>query len=130
MKVKYYDFTPARATLKVTEVGENDSANPSDEPSSKGIAKPVEMGELNKKALSLPKPTYPEEARRLKASGKVTVKIVVDENGKVVSAIASDGPLPLRAAAEEAARLAAFEPVIQGGITVKVSGFLTYVFTP
>jgi TonB family protein len=130
MKVKYYDFTPARATLKVTEVGESDSANPSTDPASKGVAKPVEMGELNKKALSLPKPTYPEEARRLKASGKVTVKIVVDENGKVISATASDGPLPLRAAAEDAARLAAFEPVIQGGITVKVSGFLTYVFTP
>ena len=130
MKVKYYDFTPAKATLKVTEVGESDTGNASTEAGSKGVAKPVEMGELNKKALSLPKPTYPEEARRLKVSGKVIVRIVVDENGKVISASASDGPAPLRAPAEDAARLAAFEPVIQGGITVKVSGFLTYVFTP
>ena len=131
MKVKYFDFTLAQATLKVTEVGETDTANPSKEPASpKGIAKPVEMGELNKKAVTLPKPKYPEEARRLRASGKVTVKVVVDENGNVISATASDGPAPLRAAAEEAARLAKFEPVIQGGITVKISGFLTYVFAP
>ncbi|HEX7296706.1 MAG TPA: TonB family protein [Pyrinomonadaceae bacterium] len=131
MKVKYYDFTPARATLKVTEVGESDSSNPSsDTAPAKGVAKPVEMGELNKKAVILPKPTYPEEARRLRASGKVIVKVLIDENGNVISATASDGPAPLRAAAEEAARLAKFEPVIEGGITVKVSGFLTYVFTP
>lgn len=132
MKVKYTDFTLARATLKVTEVGETDTApNPSKGATpSKGIAKPVEMGELNKKALTLPKAKYPEEARRLRVSGTVTVRVVVDENGKVISAKATDGPPPLRAAAEEAARLATFEPTIQDGITVKVSGVLTYEFTP
>jgi TonB family protein len=132
MKVRYFDFTYARATLKVTEVGESDTApsNTTKGSSSKGVAKPVEMGELNAKALTMPKPKYPEEARRLRASGKVKVQVIVDESGKVVSAKAADGPPPLRAAAEEAARLATFAPVIQDGITVKMAGFLIYEFLP
>ena len=125
MKVRYTDFTPARATLKVTEVGEDE--NPT---TSSGVAKPIEGGVLNSKATSLPKPVYPQEARRLKVSGRVTVRVVVDENGKVASAQATDGPLPLREAAEAAARQATFEPTTKDGITVKVAGTLTYDFAP
>src|SRR6266496_1989989 len=125
MKVRYSDFAPARATLKVTEVAEADST---DNPTAKstGVAKPVEGGVLNSKAIELPKPKYTDEAKRLRVSGTVTVRVVVDENGKVISAMAIDGPLPLREAAEEAARKAFFNPTTQGGITVKVSGVLTY----
>ena len=122
MKVTYSDFTPARATLKVTEVGEDEN------PSAAGVAKPIEGGVLNSKALSLPKPVYPEEAKRIKVSGRVTVRVVVDENGKVTSAQATDGPLPLREAAEAAARQATFAPTTKDGITVKVAGTLTYDF--
>ena len=125
MKVRYMDFTPARATLKVTEVGEDEGAT-----TSSGIAKPIEGGVLNSKATSLPKPVYPQEAKRLKVSGRVTVRVVVDENGKVTSAQATDGPLPLREAAEAAARQATFEPTTKDGITVKVAGTLTYDFAP
>ncbi len=124
MKVRYMDFTQARATLKVTEVGENEV------PTASGVAKPIEGGVLNSKALVLPKPRFPEEARRVKASGTVTVRVVVDENGKVISAKATDGPLPLRGAAEEAARLATFAPTTVAGITVKVAGILTFDFVP
>jgi TonB family protein len=127
MKVRYMDFTPARATLKVTEIGENEVPDTS---GGTGVAKPVEGGVLNSKALSLPKPVFPEEARRIKASGKVTVRVVVDENGKVISAQATDGPLPLREAAEAAARQATFAPTTKDGITVKVAGLLTYDFVP
>ena len=126
MKVRYSDFTPARATLKVTEIGESEV--PTDKDS--GVAKPIEGGVLNSKALSLPKPIFPEEAKRVKASGKVTVRVVVDENGKVISAQATDGPLPLREAAEAAARQATFAPTTKDGITVKVAGVLTYDFIP
>jgi TonB family protein len=122
MKVRYTDFTPAKATLKVTEVGENDTDNPT------GVAKPIEGGVLNAKAVSLPKPVFTEEAKRLKASGRVTVRVVVDENGKVISAKATDGPIPLREAAETAARQAVFQPTVKDGITVKVAGTLTYDF--
>lgn len=125
MKVRYMDFTPARATLKVTEVGEDENST-----ASSGVAKPIEGGVLNSKATSLPKPVYPQEARRLKVSGRVTVRVVVDENGKVISAKATDGPLPLREAAEAAAREATFAPTTKDGITVKVAGTLTYDFAP
>ncbi|HEY2963300.1 MAG TPA: TonB family protein [Pyrinomonadaceae bacterium] len=120
MKVRYMDFAPARATLKVTEIGENETPS--------GVAKPVEFGVLNAKAVSLPKPAYSEEAKRIKARGRVTVRIVVDENGKVTSAQAVDGPLPLREAAEAAAKQAVFNPFNEGGIVVKATGVLTYDF--
>src|SRR5215203_2909384 len=123
MKVQYMDFTPTRATLKVTEIGENEVPD-----SNSGVAKPIEGGVLNSKAVSLPKAVIPQEARRVKASGRVTVKVVVDENGKVISALAIDGPLPLREAAEAAARQAVFTPTTKDGITVKVAGVLTYDF--
>ena len=122
MKVRYTDFTPARATLKVTEIGEKDV------PTDTGVTKPIEVGMLNDKATSLPKPAYPEEARRNKVEGPVRVRIVIDENGKVISAQAMDGPLPLRGAAEEAARQATFTPTTQNGITIKVTGILIYNF--
>lgn len=120
LKVRYTDFAPARATLKVTEIGENDTPA--------GPAKPVEFGVLNDKAVSLPKPVYSEEAKRTKARGRVTVRVVVDESGKVTSAQAADGPLPLRAAAEAAAKQAVFNPFTEGGIVVKATGVLTYDF--
>lgn len=122
MKVRYTDFTPTRATLKVTEVGETESGGDS------SIAKPVEGGALDSKALSKPKAVLSEEAKRLKLSGRITVKVLVDENGKVVSAVAQNGPAALREAAEAAAREATFAPMTQGGITVRVSGTLTYDF--
>jgi TonB family protein len=120
MKVRYTDFVFTQATLKVTEIGETEEST--------GVAKPLEVGVLNAKAISLPKPVYPEEAKRLKASGRVTVRVVVDENGKVISAKATDGPVPLREAAEAAARQAKFEPTTKDGVTVKVTGVLTYDF--
>ena len=123
MKVTYTDFVVGRGTLKVTEIGENEEST-----SSTGVAKPIEAGVLNAKAVSLPKPVYSEEAKRLKASGRVTVRVVIDENGKVISAKATDGPVPLRAAAEAAARQATFQPTTKDGITVKVTGVLTYDF--
>jgi TonB family protein len=126
LKVRYMDFTPTRATLKVTEIGENET--PSTSSTEAGVAKPIEGGVLNAKALSLPKPVYPEEAKRIRAKGRVTVRVVVDENGKVISAQATDGPLPLRETAEAAARQATFEPTTKDGITVKVAGTLTYDF--
>jgi TonB family protein len=124
MKVRYTDFTPSRATLKVTEIGENDDSTSS----STGVAKPVEAGALNAKAVSLPKAVYSEEAKRLKASGRITVRVVVDENGKVIWAQALNGPAVLREAAEAAARQAVFTPTTQDGITVKITGTLTYDF--
>jgi TonB family protein len=124
MKVRYTDFTPTRATLKVTEIGENETPGPSNS----GVAKPVDGGALDSKAVSKPNAVVSEEAKRLKLSGRITVKVIVDENGKVVSAQALNGPAALREAAEAAARQATFAPVTQDGITVRVTGTLMYDF--
>ena len=124
MKIRYTDFTPTRATLKVTEIGESDTPGAS----ATGVAKPIDGGELNSKATSLPRPVVTEEMKRLKASGRITVRVIVDENGKVVSAQALNGIRVLREAAEAAARQATFEPMVTDGITVRVTGTLTYDF--
>lgn len=124
MKVRYLDFTESKATLRVTEIGENEDPTSS----GSGIAKPVEVGALDAKATSLPKPVYSEEAKRLKAKGKVTVKVIVDENGAVTFAQAQNGIAVLREAAEEAARKATFAPLVKDGITVRFTGTLTYEF--
>jgi TonB family protein len=124
MKVRYTDFTPTRATLKVTEIGENETPGTGNS----GVAKPIEGGALESKATSMPKAVLSEEAKRLKLTGRIVVKVLVDENGKVVSAVAQNGPAALREAAEAAARQATFRPMVQDGITVRVSGTLTYDF--
>ncbi len=124
MKIRFKDFTPTRATLKVTEIGENETPGSSNS----GVAKPVDGGALDSKAISKPKAVMTEEAKRLKLSGRIIVKVIVDENGKVVSAQAQNGPAALREAAEAAAREATFAPVTQDGITVRVTGTLTYDF--
>lgn len=84
---------------------------------------------LNSKAISLPKPRYPETARIIKASGAVNVQVLLDETGKVVSAQALSGHPLLRAAAVQAAYQALFTPTILGDRPVKVSGVITYNFT-
>jgi TonB family protein len=125
MKVRYMDFTPTQATLKVTEIGETEVPTGRDS----GIAKPVELGDLNAKAVSLPKPVLTEEAKRVKATGRVNVRVIVDENGNVVSAVALNNVAALREPAEAAARQAVFKPLTLDGITVRFTGVLTYDFT-
>ncbi|HET7113282.1 MAG TPA: energy transducer TonB, partial [Pyrinomonadaceae bacterium] len=120
LKVRYSDFAPARATLKVTEIGEDEGGT------TPGEAKPIEGGLLNSKALSLPQPKLSEEAKRTKQSGKITVRVIIDENGKVISARAMNGSAALREAAESAARQATFAPTTQDGIIVRVAGDLVY----
>jgi protein TonB len=56
------------------------------------------------------------------------VQIVVDEDGKVISAKASSGPPLLLYAAEKAAYQARFSPTLLSGLPVKVSGVITYNF--
>jgi Ca-activated chloride channel family protein len=92
-------------------------------------AKPVSGGVLNGKAISLPKPLYPSGAKLMRASGVVTVEVLLNEEGKVISARAVDGNTSLRQAAVEAARLARFSPTVLSGQPVKVAGFITYKFS-
>ncbi len=93
------------------------------------LLRPVSGGVLNGKALSLPAPSYPELAKRMKTSGIVTVDVVLDENGKVISAVANSGPPTLRDAAVRAALQARFSATTLSGQPVKVTGVINYKFS-
>ncbi len=97
-------------------------------PAKKPVPKQISGGVLNGKARSLPKPPYPAAARAVRAGGPVTVQVLIDENGNVVSASAVSGHPLLRAAAASAARGAKFSPTMLSGQPVKVSGVITYNF--
>ncbi|HEX8559147.1 MAG TPA: energy transducer TonB [Pyrinomonadaceae bacterium] len=88
----------------------------------------VSGGVLNGKAISKPQPAYPPIAKAARASGTVTVQILVDESGRVVSASAVSGHPLLQQAAVAAARQARFSPTLLSGQPVKVSGVITYNF--
>ena len=88
----------------------------------------VSGGVLNGKAISKPPPAYPPIAKAARASGTVTVQIVVDESGRVISASAVSGHPLLQQAAVAAARNARFSPTLLSGQPVKVSGVITYNF--
>ncbi len=150
MLVKYTDFVVGRGKVTITEIGDAPPGSEKPEPpklESKPTSapqpqqtkppepsgpseeiQPTEGGILNSKALDLPTPKYPAEARRLHEFGEVQVKVLVDETGKVISAEAVFGPESLRPAAVDAAKQARFAPRVVDGITVKVSGILTYEF--
>jgi protein TonB len=89
---------------------------------------PISGGVLNGKAISKPQPSYPAIARATKPSGTVTVQVLVDEDGNVISAKAVKGHKLLRQAAIDAAHEAKFSPTNVSGQRVKVSGVLTYYF--
>jgi TonB family protein len=95
----------------------------------KPLLKPVSGGVLNGKALALPKPDYPPAARSARAEGVVTVEVVINEAGKVISAKASNGHALLRQAAVMAAQGARFSPTLLSGQPVKISGEINYTFT-
>jgi TonB family protein len=88
----------------------------------------ISGGVLNGKAVSKPEPEYPEIARAARAQGVVTVQILIDEEGNVVSAVAVSGHPLLQQAAVAAARQAKFSPTRLSGNPVKVSGVVTYNF--
>ena len=106
----------------------NLDAEPPPPPGPRPILKPISGGVLNGTALSLPQPIYPDAAKRMRTAGIVTVEVVLDETGKVVSATATTGPSILRDAAIQAALRAKFSPTKLSGQPVKVSGVINYRF--
>ena len=91
---------------------------------------PIISGVINGKALSLPKPEYPAEARKLRITGSVSVQVTIDESGNVISAKAISGVenSALRKVSEEAAMKAKFTPTKLSGQPVKVTGVIVYNF--
>jgi len=101
---------------------------PADGPKLKSL-KPAEgtilVGVLNDIAISVPKPEAPADA---KATGTVTIEVMVNEKGEVVASSAVGGPQPLWSAAAAAARKAQFAPPLKDGKPVKIAGVLTFEF--
>jgi TonB family protein len=64
----------------------------------------------------------------MRVQGMVSVQVLIDETGKVVSAKAVSGNPVLMPAAQQAAYGARFSPTKLGDQAVKVSGVITYNF--
>ena len=88
----------------------------------------VSQGVLRSQAISLPKPNYPIMARQIRLQGAVTVQVLIDEKGKVISAEAISGHPFFIPEAKRAAMQARFSPTLLGDQPVKVSGLITYNF--
>lgn len=83
---------------------------------------------ISSKAISNPVPLYPEIGRRVGAQGTVAVQILIDEQGRVISAQATSGHPLLQKPAVDAARRARFSPTVLNGQPVRVSGVIYYNF--
>lgn len=124
---------PAQTSQPTASKPESTAASPASSavatPTQPPSPKPVSGGVLNGRALYLPKPFYPPNARNARAFGVVTVEVLLSEEGKVISARAVDGNPFLRQAAVDAARQARFTPTILSGKPVQIIGVITYNFS-
>jgi TonB family protein len=131
MRVKYTDFKQGHADVRIVDPEGNELEDapkqPENVPPTTSKA-PVMGGILNSRAIEMPAPVYPAEAKQAGIAGLVKVRVTVDEEGKVISAEAFEGPKQLREAAVAAALKARFEPTRLHGGAIKIDGILTYNF--
>lgn len=85
-------------------------------------------GVLQKEATHRVEPDYPPLARAARVAGDVTVEIVIDTEGNVVSATALSGHALLKNAAVVAARQWKFNPTTLSGVPVQVKGNIVFEF--
>jgi protein TonB len=119
----------ARPAESKAESGGEKSQGEGMKPDAPARKVPISGGVLNGRALSLPRPVYPEQAVRVKAAGLVSVEVTIDESGRVIAARAVSGHALLRDAAVAAARRARFSPTLVSGLAVQVAGVINYNFT-
>lgn len=91
--------------------------------------RPKFIGIITSKATYLPKPQYPAIAEKMGMSGSVSVQVVIDEQGRVISATASTSNAIFRDSAVRAARQAKFTPTVLSNVPIKVTGIIVYHFT-
>lgn len=84
---------------------------------------------VNGRALRLPKPEYPKQARAVRATGTIIVAVLIDEAGDVVDARGiCVGEKLLERTSLEAARLSKFSLTLINGKPYRVTGLITYHF--
>ena len=110
-----------------------------------GAAKPVEateppparksgpppiksLGVINGRAINLQPPPYPPQALAVGVQGNVSVQVLIDEEGRVVSAKAINGHALLRPTAVNAAKRTRFIPTQLSLKPVKATGIIIYKF--
>jgi TonB family protein len=88
----------------------------------------ISQGLLEGSVIKRRMPAYPLTARSMNAIGKVEVRIVISEGGRVIEATAISGHPALRTAAVDAAREWVYKPTMLNGIPTKVETVLTFTF--
>ena len=94
----------------------------------KRTQKPKSGGVLNGEATYLAQPPYPSAAIAVRASGRVVVEVIINEQGRVIFARAKSGHQRLRNVAVKAARKSKFSPTTLSKNPVKVKGLIVYNF--
>ncbi len=91
---------------------------------------PTVGGALSGMELSVPEPEYPPQAKSEGVSGTITVRVDVNQKGRVILVRSTAGDWRLRAAAVKAAQKATFSPekLAAHAGQRKVSGIITYHF--
>jgi TonB family protein len=90
----------------------------------RSLATSISAGILNGRAATLPRLIIPAAAAEAGATGGVVVRVLVDEEGDVISATAASGHPLLRKAAEAAALRVKIKPFTLDGRAVIVQGIL------
>lgn len=80
------------------------------------------------RALRLPKPDYPEEAKLNRISGSVVMKVKVNEAGEVIELKSLCGPLIFVRGSEASVWKARFEPAVINGRRVQFTSTIIYRF--
>lgn len=86
-------------------------------------------GVVNGKAVKLVKPLYPISLRPgeiPRGGGRVEVKVVIDEEGKVISAMPHSGVPAFMKDSVNAAKKSVFQPTLVCGKPIKVVGLIEY----
>lgn len=92
--------------------------------SQKPVETIVSSGYVNSSAVKLPQPENPQ-----KLKGEVHIKVLIGENGEVISAEALKGIKELFDVSISAARSAKFQPFTLSGKPTKRSGVIVYKFS-
>lgn len=90
----------------------------------------ISIGIANSKATLLPTPEYPEAARAAGLAGGITVQVLIDESGNVISAASISGHPQFAESGVLAACSAKFRPTTLQNQPARMLGAISYNFRP
>ncbi len=94
-----------------------------------GSGDTIDVGSLVAYATKQSSPVYPPAAKSVRASGIVTVEVMVNEEGNVSEVQKTSGPVLLQDAAKTAIKKWKFKPFVKDGQPVKATGFVNFNFS-